>query len=108
MKNIFKLTFLAGMLFSLVAFADTIERVIITGEPYAIEQEGDAFVVNSDINENSDYYYFNVKGSRRVCYREERPTLTKVNLGVFKVRLRTGTEVTLHCYRYTPDYFIIR
>jgi hypothetical protein len=83
------------------------QKLTITGQPVTIERSGDYYVLpaNTTYTATSDYYYVDVSGTKRVCYREVQPALASANL--VNLSLRVGTDtVAVNCYTYTPDYFI--
>lgn len=95
----------ALMLFSITAFAD---KIIIQGEPIVVEQQGDVYVAPSATTiTTTDHYFFTVNNVKRVCYREVQPALANVDLIVMQFKI--GHDVVkLHCYTYSPDYFVIQ
>lgn len=94
---------LALLLCSVSAFAD---KVVIKGEPVVIEKQGDMYVPASTFT-TSDYYYVSVNNTKRVCYQEVQPALAKIDMGIFAMKV--GSDVVkVHCYDYSPDYFVIQ
>ncbi|AHE66278.1 hypothetical protein [Legionella oakridgensis] len=95
---------LSAMAFSLSASAD---KIAITGQPIVVQEEQGVYVPAAPVAVDRDYYYLTLGGTNRVCYQNVNPALVDVNAGVFSVRL--GDEVvSLHCYDYNPDYFVIQ
>lgn len=93
---------------SLVAFSSiaSAEKVTISGSPVVIEKKADVYVPATTVTTGSDYYYFTFDNSRRVCYKEVQPSLAKIDAGIFAVRV--GPDVVrMHCYNYSPDYFVV-
>lgn len=92
------------MLFSMSAFAD---KVTITGEPIVVQEEAGVYVPSTTVTMDQDYYYFTVDGTKRVCYRDVQPTLTQLTAQPFSVRIG-GETVTLQCYDYNTEYFVVQ
>lgn len=97
------LSTIALLLFSLTASA---EKIIISGEPVVIEKKAEVYVPSTVVTTTHDYYYFATDNRKIVCYKEVQPALVKLDSGVFRVKLGTD-EVNLHCYDYSPEYFVI-
>lgn len=92
------------MLFSMSASAD---KVIITGSPVVVNEEAGVYVPTTTVTTGRDYYYFTVGGAQRICYQEVNPTLSTLTANPFQVRINNQV-VTLQCYDYSPDYFVIQ
>lgn len=105
MKKIISLNFLGLflVLFSATSFA---EKITITGEPVVVREESGVYVPSTAFTPSSDYYYVTVGDTRRVCYKEVQPALAKVDLGMMSMRVGDST-VQVHCYTYSPDYFVV-
>lgn len=94
-------------LFSLNSLAA--DKITIKGQPVVIEQQGEVYVPATTTYTTvttDDGYYFTVNNEKRVCYRTVQPGLASLDLGIFAVKLGPDT-VSLHCYSYSPDYFVI-
>ncbi|QDP71625.1 hypothetical protein FOG18_03055 [Legionella israelensis] len=92
------------LLFSLnISAAD---KVVITGEPVVVHEIQGVYVPTTTVVSTRDYYYLTISGTNRVCYDETNPALVDVNVGEYRVRLGDHV-VTLHCYEYSPQYFIV-
>lgn len=103
-KLILAVVALSAMLFSITGFAD---KVVIHGTPTIVEKRADVYVPKTTVITPSDYYYFTIDNTQRVCYREVQPSLTNIDVGIFGIKL--GNDVVkLHCYTYSPDYFVIQ
>lgn len=89
--------------FSVIASAD---KIVISGEPVVVEKQADVYVPATTVTTSDGYYFFSVDNSKRVCYKEVQPSLAKVDLGLFAVKLGNDV-VSLHCYDYSPDYFVV-
>lgn len=89
--------------FSIQTFA---EKIVIDGQPVVITKEGEAYVPSTTLAPTSDYYYFSMDNSRRVCYRTVQPALSKIDAGALSVRIG-GDTVQVHCYDVSPDYFTV-
>ncbi|GGI88341.1 hypothetical protein [Legionella impletisoli] len=93
--------------FFIASFSASADSLItITGEPISIHQEGDVYVPATTVVAEKDYYYFTVDGAKRVCYHEVQPNLADLTVHPFQVRLG-GDVVTLQCYDYSPQYFVV-
>lgn len=102
----FLLTLIAcvGLLFNVAASAD---KITITGEPVVITEDNGVFVPATTVTDTQDYYYFTMGDAKRVCYKDANPSL--VNVTATPVKVRVGTNVvTLQCYDYNTDYFVVQ
>src|SRR5688572_26971061 len=90
------------MMFSMSALAD---KIIIKGTPVVVEQSDNFYVPVSTV-ETSDYYYFKMGDTTRVCYKEVNPALASIDAGVFAFKLGSDS-VDLHCYNYNTEYFVV-
>ncbi|KGP64257.1 hypothetical protein EP47_04190 [Legionella norrlandica] len=95
---------LTFLLFNLPASAD---KITITGSPIAVHEEGGTYVTTTTVAPGQDYYYFTFDGTNRVCYQDVNPSLVSLNAAVFKVKIGSDV-VSLHCYDYSPEYFVIQ
>jgi hypothetical protein len=103
MKNfIINLSLVPLMLFTLSSAAAV---TIIRGEPTTvIEKEKGIYEPENTVIKSSDYYYLNVGGSKRICYREVRSDLETIG----DISLLVGGSPTIvHCYKFSPDRFRI-
>src|SRR5690242_3044779 len=82
------------------AFAD---RIIISGEPIAIEKRGDVYYVPENYQPTTDYYYVTVEGTKKVCYKNPQPNLA-LKASPLNVEI-AGTRATWDCYAYDTNYF---
>lgn len=97
---------LALAIFSSSAMAD---KITISGEPIVVQQQEDYYVpsTTTTTTTSGDYYYYSFGDTKRVCYKEVQPGLAKIDAGIFKVKLGADT-VSVHCYNYSPDYFVVQ
>lgn len=82
------------------------EKIVVTGNPVVVEQQGDFYVPATTVTSTNDYYYFTFGNTKRVCYREVQPALAKLDFIIFKVRVGSDV-VSMHCYDYNADYFVV-
>lgn len=92
------------LLFNVNASAD---KVVITGSPIVVHDEQGTYVTTTTVDPGRDYYYFTIDGTNRVCYQQVNPSLVDLNAAMFKVKIGDDV-VSLHCYDYSPDYFVIQ
>lgn len=94
------------MIFSATTFAD--EKIIITGNPVVLEQQGNAYSIPNTYTTTTttSYNYVTVGGDNRVCYLTTQPNLASLNLQVISVN--AGNQlVQWYCYLYDDDYFTV-
>ncbi len=93
------------ILFSLPASAD---KITLTGAPVVVTEQGGVYVPATTVTTGQDHYFFTINDTRRICYEQVNPILpTKVNAGLFQVQIGDSV-VSLHCYTYDPEYFVIQ
>lgn len=109
MKTIYlNLVITVFMIFSLNAFAD-VTKMTISGEPVVVTKSGNYYTLpgSTTYTTTSDYYYINADGTKEVCYREVQSTFGGMNPS--DLSLKIGNDVvSVHCYTYSPDYFIVK
>ena len=77
MKTIvLKMSFLCLMMFSFSSFA---EKVIITGAPVVLEQNGEVYTLPSTYTSTTTYHYVTIGGKNRVCYLDQQPTMASLD-----------------------------
>ncbi len=81
------------------------DKIVVQGAPIVVQKEGTTYVVPSS-TVVSDRYFFKVGDERRVCYKEVQPALSKVELGPMAFKLGND-RIIVHCYTYSPDYFVV-
>lgn len=109
----FKLS-LIGMALGLISLpvlaADIVAKTTIKGEPVVVTEErvgNDVVYVSPSFTTKQDYYYVTMGKKQQVCYETVPDTLASVNAaGVFTFRIG-GQPVSVHCYTYSPDYFVV-
>lgn len=106
MKNtVVKMAALGLALFSVNAFA---EKIIITGQPYMLQKQGDFYVVpDTAYKATLPYQYVTVEGKQRACFLDRRPDF--VNLDVVSINVQVGGQpATWNCYATDPTYFVVQ
>jgi len=110
MKTIFlSLVTSIFMILSLNTFADTVTKMTISGEPVVVTKSGNFYTLpgSTTYTTTSDYYYINADGTKEVCYRDVQSTFAGINPS--DLSLKIGNDiVSVHCYTYSPDYFIVK
>jgi hypothetical protein len=94
---------------NILADTTTVTKVTISGEPVVVTKSGDMYTLpgSTTYTTKSDYYYLDVEGKKQVCYREVQSTFSGVN--PVDLSIKIGNDVvTVHCYAYSPDYFIVQ
>jgi len=101
MKIITSAVSLALMAASFQTFAD---KIVITGEPVILEQQGSVYTLPKDYTTTESYYYVSMNGTKSVCYLEKQTTLTSLNATVVSVNVN-GQPVQWNCYPVDETYF---
>lgn len=107
MKKI--ITALLGLIFVSFSVAALADKIVITGAPITVEEQNDVYVPQGTVTTTtttSDYYYYTFGDTKRVCYKEVQPALVSMDAGVFKFKMGESV-VSMHCYNYSPDYFVV-
>lgn len=97
------------MIFSLNAFSETVTKMTISGVPVVVTKSGNTYMLpgTTTYTTTSDYYYIDVNGEKQVCYRNVQSTFAGIN--PVDLSLKIGNdEVSVKCYTYSPDYFIVK
>lgn len=103
MKTIFRCILI--FTFTLCSFAAYADKITITGEPVVVTEHGSVYVPATTLSP-ADSYFFSVDNAKRVCYKDVQPGLASVDLGVISVQVGAD-NVSVHCYTYSPDYFVM-
>ncbi len=101
MNKLGKYATLGLMALSFPLFAD---KVVITGEPVTLEQQGSVYVTPKGYVSKTSYHYVNVDGTKRVCYLEKQTTLTSLDPVVLDVTV-DGHSAKWTCYSFDETYF---
>lgn len=101
MKTIISFFSLALAVLSFPTFAN---KVVITGEPVTLQQNGEDYSLPQDYRGSTSYYYVTVNGSKRVCYLTEQPSLASLNLLLINVDVG-GKKTKWSCYPVDETYF---
>lgn len=101
MKIITTAVSLALMAASFQTFAD---KIVITGQPVILEQQGEVYVLPKDYTTTESYYYVSMNGTKSVCYLEKQPTLSSLNASMINVNVN-GQQVQWNCYPVDETYF---
>lgn len=104
-KFIFGLIASSFLLISVPAAAEN-EKITITGEPVVIMEEQGVYVPQTDLKTEQDNYFLTMNDTRVVCFTEVNPTLVDLNANILQVKVGEET-MSLHCYDFSPDYFVI-
>lgn len=105
MKGIaLKLAFISLMFFSLGSYADN--KVVISGEPVALELHDNVYHLPPGYSVTTDYHYVTIDGTRRVCYAETRPDLVSLNVMTINVVVDDQSHKWF-CYEYNPEFFTV-
>lgn len=105
-KTFLTITMLSLSMLSANVLAD---KIVIKGDPVVVEKQGEMYVVPSSATVttvSSDPYLFTVNDTKEVCYKEVQPALAKVDLGIMKFKMGNDS-VSMHCYTYSPEYFVV-
>ncbi|MFA6302588.1 MAG: hypothetical protein WC627_05580 [Legionella sp.] len=101
MKTLSTIVTISLIALSAATFAD---KIIITGEPVILEQNGAIYTLPSNYKPSKDYYYVTVNGEKKICYLADQPTLASLN--PVKLDIQIGTTIAkLTCYSYDETYF---
>ena len=104
MKNtLVKLAILTVSLFSASAFAN---KLVITGEPLALEKRGETYIVPETYNSALPYQYVTVEGQQRACFLDKRPDFGSLDVQSLNVQIGSQTA-TWNCYTTDPTYFTV-
>lgn len=98
-----------AILFLIVSGSAFADKVTITTSPVVVEQRDGVWVSKEDAvvtTSSNGYYYFDTGSQKEVCYQSEQPSLASVMIGPAKFRIG-GSDVELHCYKPSNDYFIV-
>lgn len=98
----YTMSFLILLGFSVSAFA---EKVIITGAPVILEQQGNVYSVPQPTT-STTYNYVTVGGREHVCYGEVQPAFEQLSPQVINVEVGSH-QVQWTCYPYNDAYFTV-
>jgi len=98
--------FLGILLLTILSGTSFAKKIVITGNPVVITQNGNVYTLPAGFTLNAEYYYVTVDGVNKVCFskpqadlKELPPTLLQVN--------NSGKTITWSCYNYDAQYFVI-
>lgn len=99
-KNLLSLLLLG---ISLSSFAD---KVMITGNPVVMDQNGNVYSLPANYTSTTTYHYVTIGGTNRVCYLDKQPDLGNLDMITINVASE-GKTVAWDCYAYDASVFEI-
>ncbi|WP_028388997.1 hypothetical protein [Legionella fairfieldensis] len=100
---IIKLATFFLIIVSLTAFAD---QFLIRQKPVPLIAEQNYYSFPADYVPIDRYHYVYVGGENRVCFLEQRPELSSLDLLRISI-MQNDKKFRWFCYRYDPRFFVI-